>query len=128
MFGSVRSDVAKAVVVPALGLDDQLVGHGVAGDTSAGQICAFLECVVEWEPGERLAYKIEGLPPVVRSVTNTWRLAGAGSATTVTLTSDVDTGPRPPQQAIARVVGKGLAKASRQMLDGLKAHLEEGAA
>jgi len=89
---------------------------------------ALLERVVEWEPGERLAYSIEGLPPVVRVVTNTWCLEDAGSATTVTLTSAIDAGPRPPQQLIARGIGKGLAKASRQMLAGLKTHLEEGAA
>lgn len=89
---------------------------------------ALLERVIEWEPGERLAYQIEGLPPIVRSVTNTWRLDGAGSSTTVMLTSAIDAGPRPPQQLIARSVGRGLAKASRQMLSGLKADLEGGAA
>lgn len=89
---------------------------------------ALLERVVEWGPGERLAYSIQGLPPVVRSVTNTWQVEGADSATTVTLTSTVDAGPRPPQQLIARVVGKGLAKASREMLAGLRIHLEEDAA
>lgn len=83
---------------------------------------------MEWQPGETLAYSIEGLPPVVRSVTNTWRLDGAGSATTVTLTSAIDAGPRPPQQLIARVVGKSLVKASREMLAGLRTHLEEGVA
>ncbi len=89
---------------------------------------ALLERVVEWQPGERLAYSIEGLPAVVRSVTNTWQVEGAGSATTVTLTSAVDAGPRPPQQLIARVVGKSLVKASREMLAGLRTHLEEGVA
>ncbi len=103
--------------------------HEGVGTTRRVQVgrTVLLERVVAWDPGGRLAYRIEGLPPVVRSVTNTWRLDGAGSATTVTLTSAVDTGPRPPQQLIARVVGKGLAKASRQMLAGLKTHLEERA-
>jgi len=89
---------------------------------------AFLERVVEWEPGRRLAYLIEGLPPVVRSVTNSWELDGSGGSTTVTLASRIDTGPRPPQQAIARVVGRVLGKASREMLAGLKTHVEEVAA
>lgn len=102
-------------------------GVGTTRRVQVGRI-ALLERVVEWEPGERLAYSIEGLPPVVRSVTTTWRVEGAGSATAVTVTSAVDTGPRPPQQLIARVVGRGLAKASRQMLAGLKTHLEEDAA
>lgn len=102
-------------------------GVGTARRVQVGR-SALLERVVEWEPGERLAYSIEGLPPVVRSVTNTWRVEGDGSATTVTLASTVDAGPRPPQQLIARIVGKGLAKASREMLAGLRIHLEEGAA
>ena len=86
---------------------------------------ALLERVAEWEPGHKLAYSIEGLPPVVRSVINTWELEGSGAATTVTLTSRIDTGPRPPQQVVARVFGRVLGKASREMLAGLKNHLEE---
>ena len=89
---------------------------------------AFLERVVEWEPGHRLAYLIEGLPPVVRSVTNSWELQGSGGSTTVTLASRIDTGPRLPQQVIARVVGRAMAKASREMLTGLKSRIEETAA
>ena len=86
---------------------------------------ALLERVVAWEPGHRLAYEIEGLPPVIRSVANTWELDGSDGSTTVTLTSRIDTGPRPPRQLIARVVGRTLGTASREMLAGLKAHLEE---
>ncbi len=96
----------------------------------------FLEQVVEWVPGHRLGYTLEGLPPVVRSVTNTWSLHESGSlresgalrsdgSTTVTLTSRINGGPRPPQQMIARGVGRVLAKASQQLLAGLKSHLEE---
>ncbi len=88
---------------------------------------ALLERVVEWDPGHQLSYAIEGMPAVVRSVTNTWRLEGSGGSTRVTLSSRVDVGPRPPQQVIARVVGRVLAKASREMLAGLKHHLEETA-
>lgn len=86
---------------------------------------ALLERVVEWEPGEGLAYAIEGLPPVVRSVGNTWSLEADSGATRVTLRTRVDTGPRPPQQLVARAIGRVMGKASVQMLAGLKAHLEE---
>ncbi len=82
-----------------------------------------LETVIAWEPERRLAYSISGLPPVVRSVTNTWSLESRGATTDVTLTSTIDAGPRPPQQLAARVVGKALAKVSRQMLDGLEQHV-----
>ncbi len=83
-----------------------------------------LETVTDWEPERCLAYSITGLPPAVRSLTNTWRLADLGETTEVTLTSSVDTGPRPPQKAAARVVGRVLAKVSRQMLEGLDCHLQ----
>jgi len=83
-----------------------------------------LERIVDWEPDLRLGYSIDGLPPVVRSATTTWRLSGCDETTTVTVTSRVDAGPRPPQRVLARVVGRILARASRQMLQGLKAHLE----
>ena len=99
-------------------------GLGVTRRVQVGRN-ALLERVVEWAPGEALAYALEELPPVVRSATNRWLLVDAGAATTVTLTSTIDTGPRPPQKAIARVVGRTMRKASRQMLDGLKAHVED---
>lgn len=84
-----------------------------------------LERVVEWEAGERLSYAIEGFPSVVRSVTNTWQLDATDGATAVTLTTRVDAGPRPPQQLIARALGRVMARTSREMLAGLKNHLEE---
>jgi len=103
---------------------EQREGVGAVRRVQVGRN-ALLERVVAWEPGEMLAYGIEGLPPVVRTVINTWRLESAGVSTTVSLTSAIDCGPRPPQQLVARMVGKGLAKASREMLTGLTAHLEE---
>lgn len=99
-------------------------GVGAARRVQVGRN-ALLERVVEWKPDAMLSYSIEGLPPVLRSVINTWSLDGAGGSTTVTLTSRVDAGPRPPQQLVARLVGRVLAKASRDMLAGLKSHLEE---
>ncbi len=82
------------------------------------------EEVATWEPGSSLSYRIFGLPPVVRSVSNTWRLAASRDTTTVSLTSDIDCGPRPPQQAIARVIGRRLAAASEQMIAGLTERCE----
>lgn len=82
-----------------------------------------LETVTEWTPEHVLAYSIAGLPPVVRSVTNSWHLGDRGASTDVTLTSTIDTGPRPPQKVVGKVIGRALAKASRQMLDGLDSHV-----
>ena len=83
-----------------------------------------VETIETWEPGSTLSYRITGLPPIINSVTNTWQLEADGHATRVTLTSEVDAGTRPPQQLIAKAVGKRLAGASEQMLDGLTRHRE----
>ena len=87
-----------------------------------------VERLTAWSPPARLAYRIEGLPPVLRSVTNEWELApvtGARGRTNVTVTSHVDAGPRPPQQLIARVAAKRLAGASEEMLQGLQCAMKE---
>jgi len=86
---------------------------------------ALLERVLEWAPEHRLAYELEGLPPALRSVVNSWELAESDSSTTATLTSRIDGGSRPPQKLIAHVLGRVLGKASREMLDGLKSHVEQ---
>jgi len=98
-------------------------GEGAVRRVQVGRN-VLLERVVAWEPGRSLAYELHGLPSVVRSVTNTWTLAGDDDATAVTLTSRIDAGPRPPQQLVARVLGRVLGKASREMLTGLTAHVE----
>jgi hypothetical protein len=106
---------------------EQSEGVGTVRRVQVGRN-ALLERVVDWEHGVRLGYRIEGLPPVVRSAVNTWTLDTDGhdrSATTVTLTTRIDTGPRPPQQVAARVIARVLAKASREMLAGLEAYIEE---
>ncbi len=80
-----------------------------------------LETVTSWDPSKQLTYTITGLPPVIKQVTNTWRLMPTGSQTRVTLTSDIDAGPRPPQQMVAKMAGRKLGQASDQMLAGLAA-------
>jgi len=82
-----------------------------------------VETVTAWEPGVTFSYEITGLPPVIKSVTNTWRLGASGDATMVWIVTDVDTGPRPPQQAIAKGVARRLSKSSDDMLAGLNARL-----
>lgn len=102
---------------------EQGEGIGTVRRIQSGR-ATVLERVVQWEPARCMAYEIEGLPPVVRSVTNEWRLSRDGDDTRVTLTSTIDTGPRPPQQVMAKVVGRVLTKASREMLSGLKHAVE----
>ena len=103
---------------------DQKTGVGATRRVQVGRN-ALLESVVGWEPGHQLAYTIEGLPPVLRSVTNEWEIGGSARSTRVTLTSHIDAGVRPPQELVARIVGLVMARASRQMLAGLKSDVEE---
>lgn len=85
-----------------------------------------LERVERWEEPTGLAYVIEGLPKALRSVRNEWTLAPAGAGTTtVTLTTTVDCGPRPPQQVLAGILARRLAATvSDQLLAGLATALE----
>jgi len=108
-------------------LTEQEAGVGTARRIQTGRT-TLVETVVTWtapttdEPGA-LAYSLTGLPKVVRSVTNTWSLMHDGAGTAVTLTSTIDTGPRPPQKVVAKVVGRKLAAASDEMIAGLTSHI-----
>ncbi len=100
------------------------VGVGAARRIQTGRT-TLVETVQEWEPGTRLAYGIAGLPPVVRSVVTRWTLAGeAADSTDVTVRTDVDAGPRPPQRLIARLVARKFGSAADEMLAGLTTHVE----
>lgn len=104
-------------------LTEQDSGEGVVRRVQVGRM-VLTETIQSWQPGSSLSYAISGLPPVIRSVVNTWRLEPQAGGTLVTLTTDVDAGGRPPQQLVARVVGRKLASASDEMLDGLTAHID----
>ena len=98
---------------------------GRARRVQAGRV-VLVETITVWEPPVRLAYDLGGLPPVVKSAVNEWRLIVDPSdpdRTSVTLATHVDCGPRPPQQLLARIVGRRLAGASDVMLEGLATHL-----
>ncbi len=73
-----------------------------------------------------LTYDLDGLPSRLRTVENRWDLRPDGRASTsVSLTTTVGIGPRPPQRLAERVVGRFLSRQSDVMLAGLAAHLEE---
>lgn len=95
----------------------QVEGVGTERRVQVGRD-ALIERVTEWAPGERLAYTVEGLPPIVRSLVNAWTLEEHGSSTTVTLTSRVS-GP-----LAGRLLAPVLRRSSRHMLAGLERHLE----
>ena len=106
-------------------MSEQTEGVGTVRRIQTGRT-TILETVEHWEPGAALSYRITGLPPVIRVVTNTWRLGASGDSTLIVLSTTIDAGPRPPQQVIARVAGRRLAAASEQMIAGLTDHFEAG--
>ena len=103
-------------------LSDHTEGIGMVRRIQTGRT-TLRETVTDWEPGESLRYTITGLPPAIRSFTNEWSLAPTGSGTNVTVTTTVDTGPRPPQQAAARLIARRISKTTTGMLAGLAEHL-----
>jgi carbon monoxide dehydrogenase subunit G len=103
-------------------LSGQDAGVGMVRRIQTGRTTV-VETVTAWEPGARLAYAITGLPPVIRSVTNTWRLEPTNGGTRVRLTTAVDAGSRPPQQLVAKAIARRLARVSDEMLAGLTTHL-----
>ena len=110
-------------------LTEQATGIGAARRIQAGRT-TLVETVTEWSPpaADRpgvLAYRIEGLPKVVRSLTNRWVLTPSDTGTSIVLTTTVDAGPRPPQQLVARLVGRRLAAASEEMIAGLATHVTD---
>ncbi len=108
-------------------LSEQDSGVGTRRRIQTGRMTV-VETVSTWEPAVVLSYSLTGLPRVIRSVTNTWRLEAAAGGTQVTLTSEIDAGPRPPQQLVAKAVGRKLGDASDQMLAGIATHLDAKAA
>jgi len=105
-------------------LTDQAEGIGMTRRIQTGRTTV-VETVTAWEPGVTLSYEITGLPPVIKSVTNTWRLGASGGATMAWVATEVAAGPRPPQVAIAKGVAQRLAKSSVEMLDGLSTYLSK---
>ncbi|OBA59959.1 cyclase [Mycobacterium sp. 1100029.7] len=84
-----------------------------------------VERIIAFDPPHALAYDIEGLPRLLRRVTNRWTLGAAtGDASVVTLTSTVEIGTRPHQRLAERVLCRVVARQSDSMLAGLANRLE----
>ena len=105
-------------------LTEQASGIGAVRRIQSGRTTV-LERVTHWEPGVSLAYSIEGLPPVVRAVSNRWSIAPDGAGSQVSLATLIEPGPRPPHKLITRVVARRLAQVSDEMLAGLGRVLEQ---
>ena len=103
-------------------LTEQEPGVGTLRRIQSGRT-TMVETVNTWDPNVALSYAIRGLPSLIRSVTNTWRLEPGDGGTNVTVTSDIDAGPRLWHKAIARAFGRGFGSASDEMLAGLAARV-----
>ncbi len=105
-------------------LSDQNEGVGTVRRIQSARTTV-VETVTVWEPGAALAYRITGLPPIIKELTNTWQLTESVGSVRVVLTTRVDAGPRPPQRVIARAVGRRLAPVSQEMIGGLQRRIEQ---
>ena len=108
-------------------LTEQSSGVGAVRRIQSGGVTV-VETVESWEPDVSVSYRITGLPPVIKRVTNSWQLLAADTQTRVMLTTQIDAGSRPPQRLIAKAVGRKLAEASDQMLAGLAEAVRDAAA
>jgi ribosome-associated toxin RatA of RatAB toxin-antitoxin module len=80
-----------------------------------------VERIDTWAPPRELAYTIEGLPPMVGRVRNTWRITPTPAGCDIVLTTEIDTGRNPAKALIARKVLERMSMASEFMLAGLAA-------
>jgi uncharacterized protein YndB with AHSA1/START domain len=99
-------------------------GIGAVRRVQAGRI-TLLETIVDWQPEDLLAYTLHGLPPIAGNVVTTWQLEEQGDGTSVTITTLIHSRPNPLSRIVGRALGRQLTKASKQMLSGLAAHVEE---
>lgn len=97
-------------------------GVGTARRVQAGRV-VLIETITVWEAPTRLAYTLDGLPPLARTVTNRWDLAPApGEATAVTLTTTIEPLGGPRGRIGQRILGRVLGKAADDLVTGLAAH------
>lgn len=99
-------------------MSDQTEGVGMVRRIQTGRTTV-VERVVTWGPPTCLSYALTGLPPAVRSATNTWTVTATPSGSRVSLTSRVDARPR----LVARAVGHKLGQASDRLIVGLQARV-----
>ncbi len=127
-FWAPNVDHACLLTGSGLGADaGSEVGAVVVGSVRRVQVgrTVLTETITEWQPGVGLSYSIAGLPPVAGSVANSWHIEPVSSGSLVRLVTHIESGSRPPQRLVAKVIGRKLGEASEQMLAGLRAHIHE---
>lgn len=87
---------------------------------------ALVERVTECDPQYCLGYDIEGLPKLLKKVSNRWTLEPTSAGeTVVTITSTVRIGRGRTQQLVERLACRALARESDDMLAGLAKRMED---
>ena len=81
------------------------------------------ETVVDWDEPIRLAYRIDGLPPLFRQVINRWDLAEDEDGTQASLTVEV-VPVRPPATVVAWLAARVVGRVNARMLSSLQAQVE----
>ena len=99
-------------------LSDQTEGVGTVRRVQV-QRQTLVETVTIWTPPTTLAYTIEGLPPIAGVPVTTWRLTPQGASTSVTVSTELDTGRNPVRALVGRKVLERLGLAAEFMLAGL---------
>ena len=81
--------------------------------------------MIDWDEPIRLAYRIDGLPPLFRRVINRWDLAEGENGTRASLTVEV-VPARPPATVVARLAARMIGRVNTRMLSNLQAQVEGG--
>lgn len=81
---------------------------------------ALIETVTVWEPQQRLAYTIEGMPPIVGIATTTWTLQPSPKGTRVTISTEIPSSRNPAKRFAATKALERMALAARFMTTGLR--------
>ena len=103
-------------------LTDRASGVGAVRRIQQGAN-AVTETVVDWDEPIRLAYRIDGLPPLFRWVINRWDLADDEDGTRVSLTVEV-VPVRPLVTVAARLATRVVGRVNARMLYNLQAQVE----
>ena len=101
---------------------EQEIGVGTTRRIQQGSNVV-LETITRWEEPAKLAYRIEGLPPVFKKVTNSWELFDEGANTRVELTVHI-VPIRPPAELVAQILSRFFSRLNKKMLTGLKNQVE----
>lgn len=96
-------------------LGENETGVGASRRVQTGTL-VLVEVVTIWDPGVRLAYEVQGLPPVVSRVVNEWTIEPQDGQSRVALVAHITPGPRAPMRLASRVLARRLGATNERLL------------